>query len=89
MSEEEIIESVKYQILLEYQGFCNIDKVSLQGLLDLYNKEKEENETLKQLLQGYLYEMYKYYKEKCKNLSEENTKLKILIERQKIDDNNK
>lgn len=43
MSEEEIIESVKYHILLEYNGFCNIDKVSLQGILDLYQKEKEEN----------------------------------------------
>ena len=39
LSEEEIIESVKYHILLEYQGFCNIDKVSLQGLLDLYIKK--------------------------------------------------
>lgn len=48
MSEEEIIESVKYHILLEYQGFCNIDKVSLQGLLDLYNKEKEKNKELQE-----------------------------------------
>lgn len=47
MSEEEIIESVKYHITLEYMGFCNIDKVSLQGLLDLYNKEKDKNASLK------------------------------------------
>ena len=46
MSEEEIIESVKYHILLEYLGFCNIDKVSLQGLLDLYNELKEKNASL-------------------------------------------
>lgn len=41
MNEEKIIESVKYHILLEYQGFCNIDKVSLQGLLDLYKKKSK------------------------------------------------
>lgn len=57
MSEEEIIESVKYHILLEYNGFCNIDKVSLQGLLDLYQKEKEKNK-----------ELEKKYKEKNKLL---------------------
>ncbi len=50
MSEEEIIESTKYHILLEYQGFCNIDKVSLQGLLDLYNKEKSRIMELAKLL---------------------------------------
>jgi hypothetical protein len=32
-------------------------------ILDLYNKEKEKNNTLENLLQGNLYEMYKYYKE--------------------------
>lgn len=43
MSEEEIIEIVKYQIkIVDKKGFCYIGKKALQGLLDLCNKQKEE-----------------------------------------------
>lgn len=48
MTEEEIIEIVKYQIkIVDKKGFCYIGKKALQGLLDLYNKQKEEIERLK------------------------------------------
>lgn len=92
MSEEEkkAIEYLKRHIIPVYGKKGNIEYMLNDVLLNLIekqqkelNKEKGENETLKQLLQGYLYEMYKYYKEKCKNLFEENTNLKILIERKK------
>ena len=48
MSEEEIIKNVKriieYKIITTYIN--NNDSRAIQGLLDLYNKEKEKNKIL-------------------------------------------
>lgn len=68
MSEEEI--KNKANAIIE--NHREIDKMMviemvdlIQGLLDLYKKEKEKNKTLEELLQGNLFEMYKYYKNLC------------------------
>lgn len=51
MSEEEIIRNVKR--IIEYKVISNYindnDSRAIQGLLDLYNKEKEENKRIKSL----------------------------------------
>jgi hypothetical protein len=39
----------------------------LNGILDLYNKEKEKRQILEKLLQGKLYELYLYYKDLASN----------------------
>lgn len=49
MSEEEIINRINYN--MKNAGFnwgksCIVDNKDLQGLLDLYNKEKEKNKEL-------------------------------------------
>lgn len=47
--------------------FVNISYPELQQaietLLTAYEKEKEKNKTLEELLQGRLFELYKYYKD--------------------------
>ena len=58
------------------------DFEAIQGLLDLYNKEKEKNKTLETLLQGNLYQMYLYYKElagryQANSISKDKIKAKI------------
>ena len=76
MSEEEILRKAKDFIIfmndvienyLDYDYEENKtayeDKALVQGLLDLYEKEKEKNKTLEELLQGRLFELYKYYKD--------------------------
>ena len=39
------------------------DFEAIETLLTAYEKEKEKNETLEELLQGRLFELYKYYKD--------------------------
>ena len=49
MSEEEIIKIIKEKIILDFNCYNPIDKIELeaiQGILDLYNKEKEKNKEL-------------------------------------------
>ena len=49
LSEEEIIKIIKEKVILDYNCYNSIDKIELeaiQGLLDLYNKEKEKNKNL-------------------------------------------
>lgn len=54
MSEEEIIKNIKHYLnITEYhrkQEYENFDTY-IQGLLDLYNKEKEKNRALEHLLE--------------------------------------
>ena len=94
MSEEEINEDLKS--IIEYidknlSMYCDTeDRNAIQGLLDLYNKEKEKNKTLETLLQGNLYQMYSYYKElasryQANSISKD--KIKEIIE--ELEENNK
>lgn len=39
------------------------DYKAIETLLTAYEKEKEKNKTLEELLQGRLFELYKYYKD--------------------------
>lgn len=50
MSEEVniTIELVKLAIRFEENGECHIKKLTLEQMIDLYNKEKEKNKKLKQ-----------------------------------------
>ena len=53
MSEEEIIKIIKEKIILDFNCYNPIDKIELeaiQGILDLYNKEKEKNKELEERL---------------------------------------
>jgi hypothetical protein len=72
MSEDEAIEYVKeilkypklYAWTEKEEDFLRgIDKAKIETILDLYNKEKEKNRTLEELLQGRLFELYNYYKD--------------------------
>lgn len=66
MKEEEIIKIIKEKILLDFNCYNPIDKIELQaiqGLLNLYEKEKEKN---KELLEG-----LKYRVNYCKLLEKE------------------
>jgi hypothetical protein len=64
MSEDEIIKELKILIgLEEFNKLSYKENKAIKGLLDLYQKEKEKNKTLEELLQGKLFELYKYYKD--------------------------
>lgn len=69
MSEEKIIKIIKEKIILDFNCYNPIDKVELeaiQGLLDLYQQEKEKNKgliegqvkTIETLIQPELFKKY-------------------------------
>jgi len=69
---EELKENVRYKTIVpnEERNEWKREFDAIQGLLDLYYKQQKEieeledkNKTLERLLQGNLYEMYKYYRE--------------------------
>ena len=64
MSEEEIIDKINYMINNWNRPVVEIDIKWIQGLLDLYNKEKEENRKLR----------------KCHLMYEEMTGVDLLLE---------
>ena len=56
MKEEEIIKIIKEKIILDFNCYNPIDKIELQaiqGLLDLYQKEKEKNLLKEEYNEGY------------------------------------
>lgn len=71
MSEEEIIKIINEKIILDFNYYNPIDKIDLeaiQGLLNLYNKEKEKNKELEKGFNNAVSEQTK--------LTRENTKLR-------------
>lgn len=62
MNEEEIIRNVKriieYKVISNYIN--NNDSNAIQGLLDLYNKEKEKNKKIEDKIKGKI-EWYQQY----------------------------
>lgn len=70
MNEEEIINNIKEMIQWSDH---NTYKIALQGILDLYNKEKERNKDLEQI--------EKEHKEENGRLREENKKLQEFFEK--------
>ena len=62
MNEEEIIRHVKriieYKVISNYIN--NNDSNAIQGLLDLYNKEKEKNKNIEDKIKGKI-EWYQQY----------------------------
>lgn len=82
MSEEEIIERVNFVITNKGCTYTEKDYIAIECLLDLYNKQKEENERIKkEFVEEKLYkDFYKDLTEKwetlAKSLSEKNVSLK-------------
>jgi len=66
MNIEESVEYLKNCLNDEY-NFKNAtrkkDKEAIETLLTAYEKEKEKNKTLEELLQGNLFKLYKHYKD--------------------------
>lgn len=48
MSEEEIIKNIEDMLLHAETNLLDYEALAIQGLLDLYNKEKEKNKELEQ-----------------------------------------
>ena len=85
MSEEEIIKIIKEKIILDFNCYNPIDKIELeaiQGILDLYNKEKEKNKELENKIKGKIEELQAMYDKLPKNPKEHlhsKTEYKIVI----------
>jgi hypothetical protein len=104
MSEEEILNKITEMInelrddINRVEDWVNTGEdeeklETLEGILDLYNKEKEKNRILEDLLQGRLYELYLYYKKlagsyQANSISKDKirTKIKDLKENNNGDD---
>jgi hypothetical protein len=52
-----------HKLGIEGQVNINVMLNDIEFLLTAYEKEKEKNKTLEELLQGRLFELYKYYKD--------------------------
>lgn len=85
LSEEEKIKIIKEKVILDYNCYNSIDKIELeaiQGLLDLYQKEKEKNKKLKELLQkknNYTHQLEKDLFEGCSNYVVRKDELREII----------
>ena len=64
MNIEEATDNVKFVIGdLKASNYNKTFIEAIETILTAYEKEKEKNKTLEELLQGKLFELYKYYKE--------------------------
>lgn len=63
--DEKIKEQISHTKSIIKEGLESDDDIQLilMRWLDLYQKEKAKNKTLEELLQGKLFELYKYYKD--------------------------